>query len=185
MNRGEALDLLALRSCLAGARVLVRPFTAGDISESYLAWFRDPAVVRFSNQRFRVHTLDSCQAYLASFTDSSNHFLAICDQMTGTMLGTLTVYRNVDHGTADIGIMVGERRVWGQGIGAEAWCLVMSSLKASGIIRKITAGTLAVNQGMVRIMEKAGMRHEATRQAQELLDGVPVDVVYYAMFCHY
>ena len=80
--------------------------------------------------------------------------------------------------------MVGERKVWGQGIGAEAFCLVLSALKASGAIRKITAGTLAINRGMVRIMEKAGMRHEATRQAQELLEEVPVDVVYYATFSH-
>ncbi len=184
MSNDQALDLLALRGHLAGARVSVRPFSAADISATYLAWLRDPAVVRFSSQRFRIHTLESCQAYLSSFSESTNHFLAICDQKTGTMLGTLTVYCSVPHGTADIGIMIGERNVWGKGIGAEAFCLVLSALKASGAIRKVTAGTLAVNQGMVRIMEKAGMRHEATRRAQELLDGAPVDVVYYATFCH-
>ena len=184
MSTGQALGLLALRGCLAGARVLVRPFAAEDISVTYLAWLRDPAVVCFSNQRFRVHTLESCRFYLATFTDSSNHFLAICDQKSGTMLGTLTVYCSTPHGTADIGIMIGERNVWGKGIGAEAFCLVLSALKASGAIRKVTAGTLAVNKGMVRIMEKAGMRHEATRRAQELFDGAPADVVYYATFCH-
>jgi len=184
MNTGQAHDIQVLRGPLAGDRVLVRPFTGGDISEAYLGWLRDPEVVRFSSQRFRVHTLETCQAYLASFMHSSNHFLAICDQKSGAMFGTLTVYRSVAHGTSDIGIMIGERKLWGRGIGAEAFCLVLSALKASGTIRKITAGTLAVNQGMVRIMEKAGMRHEATRQAQELLDGAPVDVVYYALLCY-
>ncbi len=184
MSTGQALDIQALSGPLAGERVLVRPFTFGDISEAYLGWLRDPAVVRFSSQRLRIHTLESCQAYLASFSESTNHFLAICDRTSGSMLGTLTVYRSVPHGTADIGIMVGERQTWGKGIGAEAFCLVLSALKASGAIRKVTAGTLAVNQGMVRIMEKAGMRHEATRHAQEMLDGTPVDVVYYATFSH-
>lgn len=184
MNTDQAQDLLALRGHLAGKRVLVRPFTAGDISETYLGWLRDPVVVRFSNQRFSIHTLESCEAYLASFKDTANHFLAICDLKSGAMLGTMTVYCSVPHGTADIGIMIGERKVWGNGIGAEGFSQVLLALKASGAIRKITAGTLAVNQGMVRIMEKAGMRHEATRQAQELLDGAPVDVVYYATFCH-
>lgn len=184
MSSAQALDILALRGPLAGGQVLVRPFTAGDISEAYLGWLRDPEVVRFSSQRFRVHTQETCQAYLASFKDSANHFLAICDRETGVMLGTLTVYRSLPHGTADIGIMVGERQVWGQGVGAEAFCLVLSALKASGAVRKITAGTLAVNRGMVRIMEKAGMQHEATRRAQELLDGEPVDVLYHATFCH-
>jgi len=133
MSIGQALDIQALRDTLAGERVLVRPFTYGDISEAYLVWLRDPEVVRFSSQRFRVHTLETCQAYQASFKDSANHFLAICDRTSGAMLGTLTVYRSVPHGTADIGIMVGERKVWGQGIGAEAFCLVLSALKASDV----------------------------------------------------
>jgi ribosomal-protein-alanine N-acetyltransferase len=184
MSSGQAPDIQVLRAPLAGERVLVRPFTAGDVSEAYLGWLRDPEVVRFSSQRFRVHTLETCYAYQASFNDSADHFLAICDRQSGSMLGTLTVYRSIPHGTADIGIMVGQRQVWGQGFGAEAFCLVLSALKFSGVIRKVTAGTLAVNRGMVRIMEKAGMQHEATRHAQELLDGVPVDVVYHAIFCH-
>jgi ribosomal-protein-alanine N-acetyltransferase len=184
MSAVAIADIPALRGPLAGGLVSVRPFTAGDISPAYLGWFRDPEVVRFSNQRFRTHTSESCQAYLATFLGSANHFLAICERETEAMLGTMTVYRSVPHGTADIGIMVGERRVWGQGIGAEAFCLVQAVLQASGVIRKVTAGTLSVNRGMVRIMEKAGMQHEATRHAQELVDGAPVDVVYYAKFCH-
>jgi RimJ/RimL family protein N-acetyltransferase len=184
MSAEQALDIAALKAPLTGERVQVRPFTAVDISEAYLGWLQDQEVVRYSGQRFRVHTLDTCRDYLASFEGSANHFLAICDRQSGAMLGTLTVYRSLPHGTADIGIMVGARQAWGQGIGAEAFRLVLAALKASGAVRKITAGTLAVNRGMVRIMEKAGMHHEATRRAQELLDGEPVDVVYHAMFCH-
>jgi ribosomal-protein-alanine N-acetyltransferase len=184
MSADQTLDPLAMNGPLAGGRVLVRPFTVGDISEAYLDWLRDPEVVRFSNQRFRTHTQKSCQAYLASFKDSANNFLSICDKNNGAMLGTLTVYRSVPHGTADIGIMIGERQVWGQGIGTEAFCLVLSVLKGSGAIRKITAGAMVANRAMVQIMQKAGMRHEATRYAQELLDGKPVDVVYYALFHH-
>lgn len=184
MSSPQDLDILALRAPLRGERVMVRPFTTADISASYVSWLKDPEVVRYSGQRFRVHTLDTCRAYLSSFEGSANHFLAICDRQTDVMLGTLTVYRSLPHSTADIGIMVGARKAWGQGIGGEAFCLVIAALKASGVIRKITAGTLAANHGMVRIMEKAGMQHEATRRAQELLDGMPVDVVYHAMFCH-
>lgn len=184
MSTPQDLDIPALRAPLHGERVLLRPFTAADISETYVGWLKDPEVVRYSGQRFRVHTPETCRAYLASFEGSANHFLAICDRRSDVMLGTLTVYRGLPHGTADIGIMVGARQAWGQGIGGEAFCLVVAALKASGAIRKITAGTLAANRGMVRIMEKAGMQHEATRRAQELLDGVPVDVVYHATFCH-
>jgi [ribosomal protein S5]-alanine N-acetyltransferase len=178
------VDVPALRNELVGVKVLLRPFAAGDITEAYLGWLRDQEVVRFSNQRFVDHTVESCQAYLASFSGTANQFLSVCDRDTGQMLGTITVYRNLHHQTADIGIMVGERKVWGQGIGAEAFCLVLSALEGSGQVRKITAGTLSVNHGMVQIMKKANMQHEATRKGQELFEGEPVDVVYYATFCN-
>lgn len=177
-------DIVALRGVLEGRQVRLRPFGAPDITPVYLGWLQDPEIVRFSNQRFRTHTADTCQAYLTSFNGGPNYFLSICDRDTEAMLGTMTVYRSVHHGTADIGIMVGERRVWGQGIGADAFGTVMATLLDSGEIRKVTAGTLSVNTGMIRIMEKAGMQHEATRRDQELADGVPVDVVYYARFRH-
>ncbi len=184
MSDLDVKDIAALRSVLEGRRVRLRPFSAPDITPAYLGWLQDPEVVRFSNQRFRTHTAETCHAYLISFNGSPNHFLSICDRETEAMLGTMTVYRSAHHGTADIGIMVGERRVWGKGIGADAFSTVMATLLGSGEIRKVTAGTLSLNIGMIRIMEKAGMQHEATRHAQEIVEGVPVDVVYYARFRH-
>lgn len=179
-----APDINALRRPLASHQVLIRPFELDDITEVYLGWLKDPEVVRYSNQRFQLHTINSCRAYLATFKCSGNYLLAICDRGSGVMLGTLTVYRSPHHGTADIGIMIGARHFWGRGVGTDAFCLVLSTLKTCGLIRKVTAGTLSVNRGMVQIMEKAGMHIEATRRAQELLDGEPVDVVYYATFCN-
>lgn len=35
---------------------------------------------------------------------------------------------------------------------------------------------------MVRIMEKAGMKLEAIRSAQEVVDGVAVDMLYFCKF---
>ena len=184
MSDLDVKDIVALRGILDGRRIRLRPFSTPDITPAYLGWLHDPAVVRFSNQRFRTHTAETCKAYLTSFNGSPNYFLAICDRDSEAMLGTITVYRSLHHGTADVGIMVGERRVWSQGIGADAFGTVMATLLDSGEIRKVTAGTLSVNTGMIRIMEKVGMQREATRRAQEMVEGVPVDVVYYAKFRH-
>jgi ribosomal-protein-alanine N-acetyltransferase len=182
MSASSVVKIHALRQLLIGDRVLVRPFTKMDISDIYLGWLLDPEVVRFSNQRFRTHTRKSCQDYLFSFSDTPDHFLAICERGTNAILGTMTVYHNIPHGTADIGIMIGERKVWGLGVGTEAFSLVLSALQYSGKVRKVTAGAVSINRGMLRIFEKSGLHHEATRVAQELIDGEPVDVAYYAKF---
>lgn len=169
---------------LWGAKTCLRPFQESDITPAYLGWLNNYQVVRYSNQRFIQHTVKTSRQYLATFTGSANHFLAICDQVGGAMVGTLTIYRNLHHGTADIGILLGDPATWRRGFGLDAFRTVTQALERSGQVRKLTAGTLAVNQGMVRIMERAGFELEAVRRAQEEVDGQPVDVFYYARFCH-
>lgn len=163
-------------------RLHLRPFEAADINATYLDWLNDPDVTRFSNQRFHQHTPESCSDYLASFVVSSNSFLLIEEIGNEQPIGTATVYRNNRHGTADIGLMVGERRCWGQGYGREAWQAVLEALLVEKGIRKVTGGTARPNQAMVRIMEQSGMELEAVRARHELIEGLPVDLLYYARF---
>ena len=164
------------------ARLRLRPFQAGDINATYLSWLNDPAVMRFSNQRFRTHTAESSAAYLASFSGTRNSFLLIEQRSDGRPIGTATVYRSPQHGTADIGLMVGNRQCWGQGYGREAWQAVLEALLKEPGIRKVTGGTARPNEAMVRIMEQSGMELEAVRARQELIEGQPVDLLYYARF---
>ena len=94
----------------------------------------------------------------------------------------MTVYRSIHHGTADIGLMLGEKSYWRQGLGLEAWSVVLNDLLQESALRKVTGGTARPNSGMIRIMEQSGMKLEAVRHQQELIEGKPVDLVYYARF---
>ena len=154
----------------------LRPFEAGDINATYLGWLNDPEVTRYSNQRFQQHTAESCATYLASFAGTINSFLLIEQLEDQRPIGTATVYRNNRHGTADIGLMVGERRCWGQGYGREAWQAVLGALLKEPGLRKVTGGTARPNQGMVKIMEQSGMEREAGRARQERIGGPPGDL---------
>lgn len=167
---------------LAGRLTFLRPFADEDIGDEYLGWLNDPRVVRFSNQRFRTHTRESARAYLSSFSGSDNLFLAIRLAASGRTVGTITAYRSLPHETADMGLMVGDRSCWGEGIGLDAWSCLMDYLLNACRLRKVTGGTLRCNVGMVRIMERSGMVLEAVRAQQELVDQVPEDALYYAKF---
>ena len=167
---------------LKGEKVTLRPFGSGDITEAYIGWLNDPEVTRFSNQRFRRHTRESCEEYLASFAGTRNLFVSVRDAATDSAIGTMTAYRNLNHGTCDVGIMVGAREYWGGGYGQEAWDLLTGWLVKVAGVRKLTAGCLAANGGMVKLMERSGMVPDGVRKAQELVDGEPVDIVHYAKF---
>ena len=167
---------------LTTPRLRLRPFTAADISPSYLGWLNDPGVNRFSNQRFQRHTAESCAAYLNSYAGSANSFVLIERLEDQQPIGTATVYRNIHHGTADIGLMVGDRRCWGQGYGFEAWQGIVALLLDEPGIRKVTGGTARVNLAMIRIMERSGMKLEAVRRKHEIIAGQEVDILYYSLF---
>ena len=167
---------------LLGKLVSLRQFGATDITDAYLGWLNDPEVVRYSNQRFVRHSSDSAQRYLASFAGTANLFLSMRRRDTDAAIGTMTAYVSVPHGTVDLGIMVGDRAVWGRGYGQDAWSTMVEWFASQSRIRKVTAGTLACNRAMIRLTQKAGMQHEATRAQQEIVAGQPEDVQYYARF---
>ncbi len=166
----------------AGEHLVLHTFGEPDITPDYLSWLNDPAVVRFSNQRFRRHDRSSSLDYLSSFAGSDNLFVAIRLARGDRMVGTMTAYVDRHHGTADMGLLLGERSLWGKGYGLEAWSLLMSYLFETRGLRKITGGALRCNVAMVKIMERSGMHLEGTRVAQELVEGEPQDVLYFAKF---
>lgn len=167
---------------LRGARTELRSFTKADVTPAYVGWLNDPVVTRFSNQRFLCHDAASCARYLAGFAGSANLFLSMRRLDTGAAIGTMTAYRSLPHGTADIGILLGDRATWGQGFGQDAWDTLLAWLLRQPGLRKATAGAVASNAAMVRIMERSGMQREAVRRAQEIVEGREEDIVYYARF---
>jgi [ribosomal protein S5]-alanine N-acetyltransferase len=167
---------------LLGRRLRLRPMRPADITPLHVSWLNDPEVVRYSNQRFVRHTRYTSRSYLGRFEGSGDLYLSVRLLETDRPIGTLTAYRNLHHGTADIGILMGDRATWGKGLGLEAFQLLADWLALQPGMRKLTCGTLSVNHGMLKIAERAGFHREAVRVAQELVDGQPADIVYFARF---
>ena len=167
---------------LTTERLILRSFALSDITEGYLGWLLDPYVTRFSNQRFVQHNYQTCLQYFNSFANTCNSFLLIIHKNDKVPIGTITVYRNVHHLTADIGIMIGNKNYWGQGLGLESWSIVLKTLLSENGMRKVTAGTLSVNKAMLNIMRSSGMTLESIRKSHELVDNQPVDLLYFASF---
>lgn len=164
-------------------RLRIVPFSEAYLSSRYVSWLNDPEVVRYSEQRHRRHTLESCRQYWQSFKDSPNFFWAITavDTKIGH-IGNINAYIDENNSTASVGIMIGERRVWGKGYGLEAWMAVCHYLRQDIGIRKVTAGTVALNKGMLRIMEKSGMVADGRWIRQCVVDGEEVDIIFAALF---
>jgi RimJ/RimL family protein N-acetyltransferase len=163
---------------LHGEQVVLKLFTEKNITEEYLAWLNNKDIVRYSNQRFIQHTVATSRQYLASFSGANNLFLAVyCNNI---LVGTMTAYVSSEHKVADMGIMIG-RSAWSKGYGLDAWQTLMHFLFDQGM-RKVTGGTLRCNKAMLKIMQKSNMHADGVRVAQEIIEGNPVDILYFSKF---
>lgn len=149
--------------------VRLEPFADRHLTERYVGWLNDPATVRYSEQRHVRHTLESCRAYRA--TMASHKFWAITAPPHGHV-GNVSATVDRHNRVADLAILV-QPMAWGRGIGSRAWRLALDWLLGPGGMLKVTAGTMAANEPMLAVMEKAGMRVEGRLRGRFLLDGLP------------
>ena len=162
---------------LQTARTTMTPFTKDHITSAYIAWLNDPETVRYSQQRLRKHEEASCHAFLQNFENSPHHFSAVITKDHGH-IGNISTTVDTNNKIADIAILIGVREIWGQGYGLEIWKAVMDALFAERI-RLVTGGCMAENTGMIKVMEKAGMKPYYTRENFFLLNDEPIDSVHY------
>lgn len=168
---------------LSNKKLVLQTFTKDCLIPEYIDWLNDKEVTKYSNQRFFTHTFESAKKYFDQMlTNPDAHFVAIKNNDSGEILGTATVYFQPYHSTADIGIMIGNKRYWGKGLATDTMELLSNCLINKLKIRKVTAGTLSCNIGMIRALEKSGFKCEATRRNQEVVNGQEQDIVYFAKF---
>lgn len=157
-------------------RLVLEPFSYRHLSERYIGWLNDPRTVRFSEQRFHTHTLDSCREYVQSFEGSPNLLWAITLATGCEHIGNISAHCQSRHGTADVGVLLGQV-AHNQGYATEAWLAVLDHLLRTASLRKVTAGTLSSNAGMLAVIRKSGMTIESRRARQYLWEGQEVDEV--------
>ena len=125
--------------------------------ETQVRWLNDPEIVRYSEQRHKKHNLETQKSYLGHFVSSGNKFGEV--YLDVKLIGTVTAYIDKPNSVANVGILIGEKSIWGQGYGHEAWRGFCNYLLDNGA-RKIEAGMMGINFGMIHICRKYGMQQE-------------------------
>lgn len=163
-------------STISTNRLSLRPLTKATVRQ--VAWLIDPQVVKYSEQRHQTHSLRSQLRWLELFGGKS-HVWGIHLASTGDHIGNLSAMHDQNNGVTDVGIMIGETRCWGLGMGAEAWkaaCFWLLDPNC-GNIRKLECGCMRSNEAMLKIIKGSGFTEEGERKSHFLLDGQPVGMM--------
>jgi RimJ/RimL family protein N-acetyltransferase len=153
------------------------------LTSNYVGWLNDSDIMKYSEGRFKKHTLESCREYMNSFDNSPNYLWAIVEKDPSIgHIGNINCYVNTNHMLADIGVMIGEKSKNGKGYGKEAFAGVVDFLFNTAGMRKITAGTISPNIPMLKIMHSLGMKDDGTRKRHYMCEGREVDIIHMCLF---
>jgi RimJ/RimL family protein N-acetyltransferase len=157
-------------------RLSLRPLTKSTVRQ--IAWLIDPEVVKYSEQRHRMHNLKSQLRYVDDFSGDS-HLWGIYLAASGDHIGNISATHDANNNVSDVGIIIGEKQCWGLGMGAEAWKAACGWLidPICGKIRKLEAGCMRENEAMVKIIRGSGFADEGERKSHFLLDNRPVGML--------
>ena len=163
---------MRLATPLLTDRLILRTLTVADATDRYLGWMRDPEATRFLESRLVDHDLGSLRDFIVSCNDSpASLLLGIClrdrAHIGNIKLGPIDPY----HQHAPIGLLIGERDMWGKGYATEAiTALTAHAFREIGL-QKLYAGCYASNVGSARAFRKAGWVEEGRNRAHWRRDG--------------
>lgn len=143
-----------------------------------VGWLNDRDIMRYSEQRHINHCKEFQLVHLMTMHDPHKYMEIHCGPR---LIGTISAKTDEYNDVANVGILIGDRNVWGKGYGTEAWQAFCDFLLGNGI-RKIEAGCMAINFGMINIFRKTGMHQEGTRAQHFLVGNDLVDEQQWARF---
>ena len=160
------------------SRLTLKPPSDESIPK-VVGWLNDKDIMRYSEQRHKLHTADLQRVYLWVMAAPPHKYMEI--HYGNALIGTISAIVDECNSVADVGILIGEKKVWGKGFGTEAWKAFCDHLLESGI-RKIEAGCMGINFGMIRVFRKTEMHLEGKRSGHFLIGNELVDLIQYARF---
>ncbi|MGB2600164.1 MAG: GNAT family N-acetyltransferase [Candidatus Omnitrophota bacterium] len=151
----------SLYTVLNGPRIRLVPFAEQHITDRYLKWMNDGEVTRHLNSEGRSMTMEGLHKYYQTIKKSDGNFLFAIETKDGDHIGNIRL-GPVDwqRKRTDMGIMIGEKRCWGKGYGAEALYLLMEFAFDGLSLKEFVAGARSLNDRARRLYEKAGFKLE-------------------------
>ena len=157
---------------LAGSRILLAPVQVSDAG-LFQKWMLDPAVTRNLNSIVLMPTIGEEKRWVQKIQKSRNDVaLSIVLKRTGCVVGNCGLHR-IDWrcGSAEFGIMVGEKSVWNKGFATEATRLLVDFGFRVLRLQSVHLIHLADHLSAHRVYEKAGFSGAGILRDRFFVDG--------------
>ncbi|MBI3096124.1 MAG: GNAT family N-acetyltransferase [Rhodocyclales bacterium] len=164
---------------IPGQRIFLRPLEEKDVGDDYLGWMRDPQVIQYLESRDQTQTLETLREFVRAMNASTrDHLFGIFLAHGGEHIGNIKIGSiREPHRSADLGLIIGRRSVWGKGYATEAIALATRYALEQLELNKLWAGMYAENLGSYHAFIKAGYREVGRFHRHILFNGRYIDSI--------
>jgi [ribosomal protein S5]-alanine N-acetyltransferase len=167
---------------LESERLVYKPLCLEHLSWDYVGWLNDPEVYKYLETR-GGYSIEKLKEFLSEVEKKDILFWGIHLKDSLRHLGNIKIDPvNTRHGTAEYGIMMGEKSEWGKGYAKEASVIIINHCFNMLGLRKITLGVITNNVAAVQLYKKIGFITEGVLKNQSIYDGVYCDTYRMSIF---
>ena len=151
-----------------------------DISKKYQNWMNDFEVHKFTEQKYKKHSLINIRKFVREKNKSRNEFLYgiflkknnLKIHIGNIKLGPI----NFIHKTAEVSYFIGEKELWGKGYTTLAIKEIIKIAKKKDI-KKLIAGTYEKNTGSQKTLLNNGFKIEGIQKSEVIYKGKRISVI--------
>lgn len=143
---------------IIGSKIIIRDKRVADAQDDY-SWEIDPEL---SYLDAGLPTTMSFSQYLADYVDELDNFRSTSrrfaiDTLDGKHIGNCSYYNiSQTKGTAELGIMIGDRDYWGKGYGTDTVTTLVKYIFGQTDLKRIYLKTLESNIRAQQCFQKCG-----------------------------
>jgi ribosomal-protein-alanine N-acetyltransferase len=160
---------------IQGTLVKLRPPRPED-AEVMIHWFEDVEVTRFLELR-HPPSIELEKEWLDKVARDANEVIWVIEH-DGQAVGTTGIHRiDWKHGIGTTGTLIGDKSVWGKGLGRELMRLRAEFAFMQLPLRKLKSAYLDGNEASGRAQAACGYQRVGRERAERFVDGRWVDMI--------
>ena len=162
--------------------MMLKELHSDHVTENYVAWMNNPEIVRYTEQKFMFHTMETVSKFVDEIWEAEDSFLfgIFMDyQHIGNIkLGPV----NRHHQHAALSYIIGDKNYWGKGVASSAIAAVTAFGFSKIGLRKIWASCFDENKASIKALERNGFTIEGRLRHHLMINGRCADQIFLGKF---
>ena len=165
---------------ITGDDVYLRPLDQNDLNENYVGWLNDSEVTRYLESGTFPYTKDELDEFYRRVSGTKDKvIMAVVERESDLHIGNVKLEPiNWVHRSAEFGIMIGVKSMWGKGYGSETTSLTVEYAFTRLNLRKVSLVVVAKNIAALKTYQRLGFVTEGTKREDVFSDGKYEDVLW-------